>query len=445
METIKRGKLMAGLLISLLFILAADIRVLADQEDKIFVIAAVDDSNEVMNSGIAVVIYSGGEGGEYSVLANQSIIDDNVAAYAIVNVADTDSVYRLEQVENVNEELGLAWFQFGDELPPRSSCVQAEKAVNGMTVNVGGIDDDGQLFSFRMRLTGMENSGNYTYLYGAVESGEDKTDINKMYPLPVISDDGNLVALMLESGEIISYQKLDEEEFQADADSEDSEETDPGQEEEGDAGRENGSEGRTGGEEEDPKNNDTLFAVVLAGGVILAVVIAAVVFGKYSGKKRKSMPQGTDAALRPGIAPIPPQPYTPVLPQSYVPPQPGTYPPTEPYIGWEPAQPTDMREVWHIMGIAGMMQGRSYPVGTEGLCIGRGVSSNIRYPDDVKGISRTHCRIFANGQKLFLMDSGSSYGTFLKGYGKLPAQKPVPVKRGDLFYLGSEKEGFAIQ
>ncbi|MCD7922088.1 MAG: FHA domain-containing protein [Clostridiales bacterium] len=99
----------------------------------------------------------------------------------------------------------------------------------------------------------------------------------------------------------------------------------------------------------------------------------------------------------------------------------------------------------HVRGLSGVMMGQSYPVGG-GLSIGRDVSSGLRFPNETKGISRTHCRIYPDGSGGFLiMDYGSTFGTFLKGYGKLSPQKPVPIRPGDVFYLGNGNEGFVFE
>ncbi|MCD8109833.1 MAG: FHA domain-containing protein [Clostridiales bacterium] len=98
-----------------------------------------------------------------------------------------------------------------------------------------------------------------------------------------------------------------------------------------------------------------------------------------------------------------------------------------------------------VRGVSGVMMGQSYPVGG-GLSIGRDVSSGLRFPNETKGISRTHCRIYPDGSGGFLiMDYGSTFGTFLKGYGKLSPQKPVPIRPGDVFYLGNGNEGFVFE
>ena len=49
-----------------------------------------------------------------------------------------------------------------------------------------------------------------------------------------------------------------------------------------------------------------------------------------------------------------------------------------------------------------------------------------------------------SGGQLTLTDLGSSYGTFLAGGQKLLPNQPVPLRPGDRFYLGSEKESFVI-
>jgi pSer/pThr/pTyr-binding forkhead associated (FHA) protein len=44
-----------------------------------------------------------------------------------------------------------------------------------------------------------------------------------------------------------------------------------------------------------------------------------------------------------------------------------------------------------------------------------------------------------------LEDLGSTYGTFLEGYGRLSANAPVEIKKGDSFYLGEKGNLFLVQ
>ena len=90
------------------------------------------------------------------------------------------------------------------------------------------------------------------------------------------------------------------------------------------------------------------------------------------------------------------------------------------------------------------MDGRKYPVGGSEITFGRDASATVCFPADAKGVSRQHCRIFWQNGTLMLMDTGSSYGTFTQA-GKLQPMKPVPVKAGDVFYIGEKKNCFKIQ
>jgi len=67
------------------------------------------------------------------------------------------------------------------------------------------------------------------------------------------------------------------------------------------------------------------------------------------------------------------------------------------------------------------------------MIIGRSRSCNISYPAGTKGVSRQHCRLFWKNGTLYLMDLGSTYGTFLRGRGQIAPNVPVPVKAGDTF------------
>jgi len=99
-----------------------------------------------------------------------------------------------------------------------------------------------------------------------------------------------------------------------------------------------------------------------------------------------------------------------------------------------------------VEGIAGPMMGRVYSVKSAGLSFGRDASCFVCLPAEAKGVSRVHCKLYLDGQgRLMLMDCGSSYGTYLHGFGKLSPRQPVAVNKGSVFYLGSKKIGFKIQ
>lgn len=69
---------------------------------------------------------------------------------------------------------------------------------------------------------------------------------------------------------------------------------------------------------------------------------------------------------------------------------------------------------------------------------------NLCYPDQTRGVSRRHCRVFYYGSDWYVQDIGSSYGTYVRGKGsasvkKLSKGESLKLSQGDRIYLGSEK------
>ena len=52
-----------------------------------------------------------------------------------------------------------------------------------------------------------------------------------------------------------------------------------------------------------------------------------------------------------------------------------------------------------------------------------------------KGVSRNHCRIVHDKQGYALIDSGSTYGTFLNGM-QLQTEETVPIEKDDEIGIG---------
>ena len=95
--------------------------------------------------------------------------------------------------------------------------------------------------------------------------------------------------------------------------------------------------------------------------------------------------------------------------------------------------------------VSGPMAGQSYPISEIPLLVGRANEANIRYPADTKGVSRNHCRVFWKNGVLYIMDLGSTSGTFLRGKGKLQPSAPVPLKAQDTIYLGSKQVALQLK
>jgi two-component system, cell cycle response regulator len=74
--------------------------------------------------------------------------------------------------------------------------------------------------------------------------------------------------------------------------------------------------------------------------------------------------------------------------------------------------PLSKRDAYLIV-LAGSMMGEMFKIGRERTIIGRGQKADIRMLDD--GISREHCEIVLEGEKLVLRDLNSTNGTFCKG------------------------------
>ncbi len=96
-----------------------------------------------------------------------------------------------------------------------------------------------------------------------------------------------------------------------------------------------------------------------------------------------------------------------------------------------------------VKGMSGNYAGKDFSL--EGsLVFGRNPQNcNILFPDNVKGVSRTHCKIDIAGMGAILTDMGSSFGTFLNGR-KLAPYTPTPINIGDTFWIGGKENAFTL-
>ncbi len=92
----------------------------------------------------------------------------------------------------------------------------------------------------------------------------------------------------------------------------------------------------------------------------------------------------------------------------------------------------------------GYLNGRTYPIPSEGITIGREPDNSIRYPGQTPGISRHHVKLFWQNGQLMLLDVGSSNGTYVNQTGRVLTNHPVALNPGDIFYLGEKLNGFEI-
>ncbi len=166
----------------------------------------------------------------------------------------------------------------------------------------------------------------------------------------------------------------------------------------------------------------------MSGAVIGVVAVLAVMLIRKFGKKKQSASgQGTAVSFpEPQPTPLPPEDFQPTEPLPDVP------------------QGPEVSGGFRLVAVGGYMDGRIYPIGDYEITFGRDPSSTIRFPADAKGVSRAHCKLFWKDGTLMLMDCGSSYGTFIQG-GKLQPMQPVPIKYGDIFFIGEKRNCFKIQ
>lgn len=94
--------------------------------------------------------------------------------------------------------------------------------------------------------------------------------------------------------------------------------------------------------------------------------------------------------------------------------------------------------------LSGPLKGRTYPVSTDGIMIGRDYDCAVRFDAGTPGISRHHCSLRYQQGSLMLTDLSSAYGTYLSDGRKLPPQYPMAVGAGSRFCLGNQGNLFQV-
>ena len=82
--------------------------------------------------------------------------------------------------------------------------------------------------------------------------------------------------------------------------------------------------------------------------------------------------------------------------------------------------------------------GRKFELSGPSVTIGRDPGCTVVLPEKAAGVSRVHCRVEYQADRLMLTDLDSSYGTYVQGK-RIQPNVPVELKAGSSFYLGSEK------
>lgn len=99
---------------------------------------------------------------------------------------------------------------------------------------------------------------------------------------------------------------------------------------------------------------------------------------------------------------------------------------------------------FRLQGVSGVHAGKRYAISGP-VRLGRDQSRcDIVYPADTQGVSGNHCMVAVKDGQVYIMDLGSTYGTFLTGGRRLAANETVAVPVGEVISLGSERESFRI-
>lgn len=181
-------------------------------------------------------------------------------------------------------------------------------------------------------------------------------------------------------------------------------------------------------EPEDEEGLDPFVIVLIAAGVLVVGGIVAVVV--ITSRKKNAA-----SAVPPAAPQYPPQ---------------SSVPPTAPAQGFQQAQAQTPSTAslagdsgLRVQGVTGSFAGRRVALPRQ-LRIGRDPQRNdLVYPAGTQGISGVHCVLLVENGTVYVKDLGSTYGTFVGGR-RLAANETVPLRVGDRFSLGSDRETFQI-
>lgn len=162
---------------------------------------------------------------------------------------------------------------------------------------------------------------------------------------------------------------------------------------------------------------DKLLPVIIAAAAVLIIVIVAVVVGR--GKKGKAQPAAAAPADDWGAA-------QPVLQQ----------------------QPVVQPKTAVIRSLSAQHNGRSYPIGTSPILIGRDAANcTIAYREGTPGISGRHCSVSWNPdtEEFLITDLRSTYGTFLENGQRLEPNVPYRCRSGEGFFVGDKTNALRVE
>lgn len=429
-----------------------NVKAIERYDDPIGIIAGYTNEKERVFLSGAVTLSV--EGGNQVLVTGYCEPGADIALVFMENLSNMDFSFQVSEVENESsKEHNMTMWNVTDvegipedRLAEVSVPVQNEKAVLAYWIVNG---DDVEKATAEVTIKDLQGE---QLIVEDIPEGV-------VYPAPILKETGEVVAIAVEGNSVYHFGATEETFYGNSGGGQEGEDSqgDPGQEDQnggsqGDDSQGGGAKGdatrerQTGGTNQisNKKNESGLMLVLAGAGAVICIaavliVVLVIVSKKSSGSKNISKVPGGG-----GIQP-PPEDPNPFLP----PDQTGGV--TTPLNGggyYDPVPPTvpvqQETGLW-LAARGGYMDGRVYPIEQGGVTIGRDVSNMVNYPKDVAGVSRTHAKLFWENGSLKLMDCNSSYGTFLKGTGKLQPMCPVEIKVGDVFYIAEKNNRFEIK
>lgn len=433
-----------GLLVAMTMMLYAPIEVAATTAEEssasIVMCASIDADGEIvtMVPGIPVVTQN------YQVMyAGEGLYTSDELVY-FAALGEEGAV-----LEYAGTSGGVDVYAFTDVA--ENLCFDIKVPMIGQKAFLIGMNRDAEMISYEVEITDGSTRENKEGMY---DLEIDFTDFSKFVaPAALVTENRELLAIAVDDGGTQIYAFV--EPIDVAGSGSGTNETEPEEAESGDeedsvaptrAGKEDDSETVSGNIGKKKTDNENTKLIVAGIVIVLAVVIF--IFRK---KKQQKKPDPVGPNINPGLKkeefPVT-KPVTPEYPVTK--PVEPEYPVTKPVEkpdrnGWVDVTTDDDCTGLFAVGVAGALQNREFPISERGILIGRGENMDVRYPPDTKGVSRQHCKVFWKDGVLMLMDMGSTSGTLLRGKGQLPANVPVAVVEGDIFYLGSKENALTIR
>lgn len=357
----------------------------AEQTDILGVVAGYDSTEEAVSVGAAVCLTDGSQG---LVFSGIDAISEAAVTYQLLT--DEGNRYSLE-IQGYNEDMELVMWKITEGTLDNAFYL-ADYPYQGQAASFVYFDMEGNIQTTELVLSELI-MGDYAQLIP-----ESYPSIEIMVPGALVNSAGNCIGIVTADA-FIWAPMVDETVFY-----------------------EKSGDGAAPGVKEDaPVKENTpteksTFGISKPVFVVIAVGAAAAIYFFLKKKKDKE-----------NVAPIPETSAVPVQMQP------------------QQAAESNVINSFRLYAVGGCMDGRMFPIEQGEILFGRDASANVRFPADTKGVSRMHCKIFWKNGTLMLMDCDSTYGTYLKDKGKLSPQMPVPIKYGDVFYIGEKNNSFVIK